>query len=133
MSSGTGASGLEKFSGFGTGSWQGASAAPVFGFAQKGKVSGVQVHIVGGSSGGGRTLKLELLNEAFTVSEVFSSFSSFTNDEAMLKYLPESFTTRLIEFSAIAPKLSWDTGGGSTNASAIERVEVFFESVAINN
>jgi len=131
ISSGTGTSGIENFGQFNTASWQGGSAAPKFPFGKKGKVTGVQVHLAGGSAGGGRSIKLGLINEAFTNTNIFSDLSSFTSTDAIKKYLPESFTARIVEFSAIAPAIEWATGSGASNAAGIERVEVFFETVDI--
>src|SRR3990167_4627650 len=78
MSSGTGNSLLEKFSQFGTGTWQGTNAAPRFAFGKQGKITGVVTNFSGGASGGGRTIKLDLNNETFGGSEVFSCVSSYT-------------------------------------------------------
>lgn len=122
---------IENFAGFNTANWRGCAAAPTFSFGKKGKVIGSMIHLAGGSAGGGRTIKLSLVNEAFTASPVFSDLGSFTSTEALKRYLPEQFTTRVIEFSAISPFIEWETGSGSSNASAIERLEVFFEEVDI--
>ena len=94
-------------------------------------MTGVILHLAGGSGGTGRSLKLSLVNEAFTAATVFSDFTSFTSTEALRKFLPENFTTRVIEFSALSPFFEWETGSGSGDASGIERVEVFYETVDI--
>lgn len=130
-SSGTGTSGIENFAGFNTANWRGCAGAPKFPFGKKGKVTGVQVHLAGGSGGNGRSLKLSLVNEAFTASEIFSNLTDFTSTDALRKFSPENFTARVIEFSALSPFVEWGTGSGSSDAPGIERVEIFYELVDI--
>ena len=133
-SSGSGTSGVQVWGSFGTGSWQGANAAPLFAPGRKGKVTMVQIHLAGGSSaGGGRELKLDLMDDTFVGSEIFSAFTNYTTGDTLKKYLPESFTTRIEEFVSIGPLLTWSAGSGATNPAAIERIEVFYEEVEISN
>lgn len=133
VSSGTGTSGIQKLTQFGTGSWQGASASPNFPLGKKGKVVGVQVYLAGGAAGGGRTTKLGLVNEAFQSNTVFSGLDDFTNTDDIKKYMPEAFETAFTGFSAIAPLVTFEAGGGASNVTAIRQIEVFYELVDYTN
>lgn len=132
-SSGSGTSGVQTFTQFATGSWRAGQAAPPFPQGKIGKITSVQIHLIGGASGGGRTLKLGLIDDTGTLNEVFSGLSTYTSTDTMKKYLPEAFTIRMDTFVSVAPRLDWETGSGASNVTSVRKIEVFYESVDVAN
>lgn len=134
VSTGTGAAtgGLETFSGnyggVSTSSFfQGIMSRLNFPSGMKGKIKSVKVHFQYAISGG-RTLELRFhFNGVTTYSTVFTGKGTIT--DLTLEYIKDSSNIEFPHFHSIRPSLIWDTGGGATQAPAVGKVEVFYETV----
>lgn len=132
-SSGTGTSGgVDSFGAFGTGSFRTLAAAPNFPYGMKGKVLGLQVTLAidGSSATGGRDLTIGYVNEANVVRNFFANVQNFSSSNLLFRYDYNNMVDKTSPFfSYIALLVTWGTGGGSSTAPAIRRLELFYEPV----
>lgn len=130
-SSGNGTSGAQIFQNYNSSAtWMGSSASPNWPLRKKGKITGVQMYLSEGSSGGGRSINLSLYDSDTQVAYgITGDFTSYTSTDSIKVVFPESFQTPYVPlfFRSIAPYIQYSTGSGATSAIGVERIEVFYE------
>lgn len=110
--------------------WQGTIAKPSFSYNNKGKIKSVKVHFKKASTAG-RTLLLRLqFDGTSTYSDIFDTGTiTETNGGLVREYFVDSSGIKFPLFHSVWPYFYWNIGTDNTDAPAVEKLEVFYESV----